>query len=93
MAGGQVAAVDTGAAHQDHGKFKRWLFHTFMPPWRSLVSFPAAVLKDIEMAVKQSERQHRGELCFAIENTLAPTWAEVVPKIKHRAIKTLGTKP
>jgi uncharacterized membrane protein len=55
-------------------KIKRWLIHTFMPPWRWRLAFPAAVLKDIEMAVKQSERQHRGELRFAIENTLAPSW-------------------
>jgi len=53
---------------------KRWFLHTFMPPWRWRLVFPAAVLKDIEMAVKQSERQHRGELCFAIENALAPGW-------------------
>jgi len=26
------------------------------------------------MAVKQSERQHRGELRFAVENALAPNW-------------------
>ena len=51
---------------------KRWFLHTFMPPWRWRLAFPAAVLKDIEMAVKQSERQHRGELRFAIENALAP---------------------
>ncbi len=54
-------------------KIKRWLIHTFMPPWRWRLAFPAAVLKDIEMAVKQSERQHRGELRFAIENALAPS--------------------
>ena len=53
---------------------RRWFLHTFMPPWRWRLAFPAAVLKDIEMAVKQSERQHRGELRFAVENTLAPSW-------------------
>jgi len=53
---------------------KRWFLHTFTPPWRWRLAFPAAVLKDIEIAVKQSECQHRGELRFAIENTLAPTW-------------------
>jgi len=46
---------------------KRWFLHTFMPPWRWRLAFPATVLKDIEMAVKQSEHQHRGELRFAIE--------------------------
>lgn len=51
---------------------KRWLLHIFMPPWRWRLAFPSAVLRDIEMAVKQSERQHRGELRFAIENALAP---------------------
>ncbi len=51
---------------------KRWLLHTFMPPWHWRLAFPPAVLRDIEMAVKQSERQHRGELRFAIENALAP---------------------
>ena len=53
---------------------KRWFMHTFMPPWRWRLAFPAAVLKDIEIAVKQSEGQHRGELRFAIENSLAPSW-------------------
>ncbi len=53
---------------------KRWFLHTFIPPWRWRLAFSAAVLKDIEMAVKQSERQHRGELRFAIENALAPAW-------------------
>ena len=51
---------------------KRWFLHTFMPPWRWRLAFPAAALKDIEMAVKQSEYQHSGELRFAIENALAP---------------------
>ena len=53
---------------------KRWFLHTFIPPWRWRLAFSAAVLKDIEMAVRQSERQHRGELRFAIENALAPAW-------------------
>ena len=54
---------------------KRWFLHTFMPPWRWRLAFPAAVLKDIEMAIKHSEYQHSGELRFAIENALAPSWA------------------
>lgn len=51
---------------------KRWLIHVFMPPWRWRLAFPSAVLKDIEITVKQSESLHRGELRFAIENALAP---------------------
>jgi uncharacterized membrane protein len=53
---------------------KRWFIHTFMPPWRWRLAFPAAVLNDVEAAVRQSERLHRGELRFAVENALAPAW-------------------
>lgn len=55
-------------------KFKRWLIHAFMPPWRWRLAFPKTVLDDIEKAVKQSERLHNGELRFAVENALAPGW-------------------
>jgi len=55
-------------------KFKRWLIHVFMPPWRWRLAFPKTVLDDIEKAVKQSERRHSGELRFAVENALAPGW-------------------
>lgn len=50
---------------------KRWFRHAFMPPWRWRALFPKTVLIDIEKAVKLSERQHSGELRFAVENTLA----------------------
>ncbi|MCX7097930.1 MAG: TPM domain-containing protein [Methylococcales bacterium] len=53
---------------------KRCLVHTFIPPWRWRLLFPAKTLKAIEWAVEQSERQHRGELRFAIENNLASAW-------------------
>ncbi|SJM94801.1 TPM domain-containing protein [Crenothrix polyspora] len=51
---------------------KRWLRHAFMPPWRWRIIFPKAVLSAIEMTIRQSEAQHRGEIRFAIENALAP---------------------
>jgi uncharacterized membrane protein len=51
---------------------KRWFIHACMPPWRWRMAFSAAVLKDIEAAVHQSEFLHRGELRFAVENALAP---------------------
>jgi uncharacterized membrane protein len=66
-------------------KFKRWLKHAFMPPWAWRISFPAAVLGEIEQAVKQSERRHRGELRFAIENALAPGWVWHGMTARHRA--------
>jgi uncharacterized membrane protein len=71
-------------------KIKRWLFHTFMPPWRWRLAFPAAVLQDIEKAVKQSERQHRGELCFAIENALAPGWVWRGMSARQRATEVFS---
>lgn len=52
----------------------RWLKHTFMLPWYWRLKFPASVLNAIEKAVQKSEIAHRGELRFAIENSLAPGW-------------------
>ena len=69
---------------------KRWFLHTFMPPWRWQLVFPAAVLKDIEMAVKQSEHLHRGELRFAIENALAPTWVWRGMSARQRATEVFS---
>lgn len=69
---------------------KRWFLHTFMPPWRWRLAFPAAALKDIEMAVKQSERLHRGELRFAIENTLAPSWVWQGMSARQRATEVFS---
>ena len=69
---------------------KRWFLHTFMPPWRWRLVFPAAVVKDIEMVVKQSEHQHRGELCFAIENALAPSWVWRGMSARQRATEVFS---
>lgn len=65
---------------------KRWLVHSLLPPWRWRLAFPAATLKDIENAVKQSECSHRGELRFVIENTLAPSWVWRGLSARQRAI-------
>jgi len=69
---------------------KRWLIHTFMPPWRWRLTFPKAVLKDIERAVTQSELHHRGELRFAIENALAPTWVWRGMSARQRATQVFS---
>ena len=50
---------------------KRWFRHAFMPPWRWRLLFSKTALTAIEKAVKHSERQHSGELRFAVENALA----------------------
>ena len=69
---------------------KRWFLHTFMPPWRWRLAFPAAVLKEIENSIKQSERRHRGELRFAIENVLAPTWVWRGMSARQRATEVFS---
>lgn len=69
---------------------KRWFFHAFMPPWSWRLAFPAAVLKDIEIAVKESEGQHRGELRVAIENALAPNWVWSGMSARHRATEVFS---
>jgi hypothetical protein len=66
-------------------KLSRWLKHAFMPPWRWRLSFPAAVLNEIENAIKRSEHQHRGEIRFAIENALPPNWVWHDMSPRHRA--------
>ncbi len=63
-------------------RFKRWLIHTFIPPWRWRLAFPTALLKEIENAISQSESLHRGELRLAIENALEP--AQVWKKLSAR---------
>lgn len=66
-------------------KLSRWLKHAFMLPWYWRLSFPSVVLNDIERAVRQSELQHRGELRFAIENSLAPGWVWQGMRARQRA--------
>ncbi|NOT84968.1 MAG: hypothetical protein HOP02_09410 [Methylococcaceae bacterium] len=54
--------------------FTRWLTHTFITPWRWRLAFPSNVLQEIEQSITESERRHNGELRFAIENALLPSW-------------------
>jgi uncharacterized membrane protein len=69
---------------------KRWFSHIFMPPWRWRLAFPKAVLKDIENAVKQSERLHCGEIRFAIENALSPNWVWRGMSARQRATQVFS---
>jgi uncharacterized membrane protein len=66
---------------------KRWLIHAFLPPWRWRLAFPARLLNKIESAIQQSELGHRGELRFAVENTLTlgSVWRGV--SARQRAIE------
>jgi len=48
----------------------RLLKHLLTPHWLALRAFPPATLKQIEAAIKASERQHDGELRFVVEASL-----------------------
>ncbi len=48
----------------------RIIKHLLIPDWWAERAFRGPLLKRIEAAVAQSERQHRGELRFAIEGDL-----------------------
>jgi uncharacterized membrane protein len=48
----------------------RALRHLVAPPWAVRRAFPPAVLHEIEEAVAASERKHRGEVRFVVENAL-----------------------
>jgi uncharacterized membrane protein len=48
----------------------RVLRHLLMPHWLALRAFPRDVLREIERAIKASEKQHDGELRFVVEGVL-----------------------
>jgi uncharacterized membrane protein len=48
----------------------RLLKHLLTPHWLALRAFPPGILREIEAAIKASERQHDGELRFAVESSL-----------------------
>ena len=49
---------------------KRFFRHVLLPPWLARQTFPPAVMRRVEEAVRESERTHRGELCVAVEHSL-----------------------
>ncbi len=71
-------------------QFTRLMRHVAAPHWRTRLMFPKATLDAIEEAVARAERTHDGEICFAIENSLAPVqvWSDVTPR--QRALEVFG---
>jgi hypothetical protein len=53
-------------------------------------AFTPAVLDEIERAIKQGERTHRGQVCFAVEGSLPPL--RVLRKLtpRERALEVFG---
>ena len=44
--------------------------HLFIPDWWAHRAFPKQTLRRIDAAVRESEKSHRGELCFVVEGDL-----------------------
>jgi uncharacterized membrane protein len=61
------------------------LSHLTMPRAALSRRFPAATLTAIESAIAASERQHRGEIRFAIEVALDLRWLVRVRNVRERA--------
>ena len=51
-------------------KWKRVLTHLVTPDWLARRHFKADVLDVIERAIEESEREHRGEIRFAVESVI-----------------------
>lgn len=49
---------------------RRVLKHLFMPPWRVRLAFPPRTLRAIAAAIGAAEKDHGGEIRFAVESAL-----------------------
>ncbi|MEK6550989.1 MAG: TPM domain-containing protein [Pseudomonadota bacterium] len=49
---------------------KRLWRHLAASPWRVKRALPRSAMQAIERAIRDSERTHRGQICFAIEGAL-----------------------
>ena len=70
--------------------WKRWLRHIVFPGRRLAQAFPTSALDAIERAIDESEREHSGEIRFAIEGALEPgeIWAGNAPR--QRALEVFA---
>ena len=58
--------------------------HLLTPHWLALRAFPKASLREIERAIKASEKQHDGELRFVVEASLP--WPFPNPRDRAQAL-------
>jgi hypothetical protein len=64
----------------------RLLKHLLVPHWLALRQFPKSSLRKIEEAIKTSERQHDGELRFAVEAGLPFHFLMFSPRRRAEAL-------
>ena len=71
-------------------KLKRWMKHLLAGRWQVRQHFPKGAMARIEEAIRESERSHSGELCFAVEAGLEwpELWRGVTPR--SRAIEVFS---
>jgi uncharacterized membrane protein len=50
--------------------WRRIIRHLAVPSWRVRQCFPKPAMRAIERAIRESERRHRGQICFAVEAAL-----------------------
>ncbi|HEX9397205.1 MAG TPA: TPM domain-containing protein [Burkholderiales bacterium] len=67
-------------------KFGRAFRHLVTPHWLALRAYPPASLKEIEQAIKASERQHAGEMRFAVEAGLPLHFLKFGPRRRAEAL-------
>jgi uncharacterized membrane protein len=61
-----------------------------MFPWQWWKLFPDSTLKAIEMAIRESESHHSGELRFAIENSLSTRQIRAGLSSRQRALEVFS---
>jgi uncharacterized membrane protein len=68
----------------------RLLKHLFMPSLLLKKHFPASLLREIETAIRDSEKLHNGEIRFAVETALPPFALWKGMTARQAAIETFG---
>ena len=65
---------------------RRWLAHAAITPLAVQRLFPPAVRDQITAAIAQAEAGHGGEICFAVEGSLAWHYLRRNAAVRHRAV-------
>jgi uncharacterized membrane protein len=67
---------------------KRFFRHVAMTPLKARGAFPDRVMDAITAAIAESERGHRGEICFVVEAELstAQLWRNLSPRDRAREV-------
>ena len=67
---------------------RRFWRHVAMTPGRARRCFPDTLMDEIARAIAESEKGHRGEICFVVEGELATAqlWAGLKPRDRAREV-------